>query len=93
MCVGCTLPCSGARRHALAQNIGNAQGLDINSPRSTENHLQDLRLHRHQQRDNPNNARGLDNNFAPIVVLILRQQLDYVIVDYGRPDRGATDKS
>jgi hypothetical protein len=55
---------SGARRRALAQTIGNARGLDINSPRSTENHLQDLRLHRHQQRDNPNNARGLDNNFA-----------------------------
>jgi hypothetical protein len=55
---------SGARRRALAQTIGNAWGLDINSPLSAENHPQDLRFRRHQQRNNPNNARGLDNNFA-----------------------------
>jgi hypothetical protein len=29
----------GARRHALAQTIGNARGLDINSPLSVKNHL------------------------------------------------------
>jgi hypothetical protein len=29
----------------------------------------------------------------PIVDTILRQQLDYVIVDYGRADDGAPDKS
>jgi hypothetical protein len=29
----------------------------------------------------------------PIVDTILRQQLDYVIVDYGRIDDGAPDKS
>jgi hypothetical protein len=29
----------------------------------------------------------------PIVDTILRQQLDYVIIDYGRADRGAPDKS
>jgi hypothetical protein len=62
--VNCDLFRSGARRHALAQTIGNARGLDINSPLSAEAHTQDLRLHRHQQRDDPNNARGLDNNFA-----------------------------
>jgi hypothetical protein len=55
---------SGAHRRALAQTIGNARGLDINSPRSVENQPQDLRFRRHQQRDNPNNARGLNNNFA-----------------------------
>jgi hypothetical protein len=39
---------SGARHRALAQTIGNARGLDINSPLSVEAHTQDLR-HRHQQ--------------------------------------------
>jgi hypothetical protein len=58
------LPRSGARRRVLAQTIGNARGLDINSPLSAETHAQDLRFHRHQQRDDPNNARGLDDNFA-----------------------------
>jgi hypothetical protein len=64
ICVNYGLPRSGARHRALAQTIGNARGLDINSPRSAENHSQDLRFRRHQQRDNPNNARGLNNNFA-----------------------------
>jgi hypothetical protein len=31
---------------------------------SAETHIQDPRLYRHQQRDDPNNARGLDNNFS-----------------------------
>jgi hypothetical protein len=62
--VDCGLLRSRARRRALAQTIGNARGLDINSPRSAENNPQDLRFRRHQQRDDPNNARGLDNNFA-----------------------------
>jgi hypothetical protein len=55
---------SGARRRALAQIIGNARGLDINSPRSAKNHPQDLRFRRHQQHGDHDNARGLDNNFA-----------------------------
>jgi hypothetical protein len=58
------LPRSGAHRRALAQTIGNTQGLDINSSLSAEAHTQDLQFHRHQQLDNPNSARGLDNNFA-----------------------------
>jgi hypothetical protein len=62
--VNCGLSCLGARRRALAQTIGNARGLDINSPLSAETHIQDPRLHRYQQRDDPNSARGLDNNFA-----------------------------
>jgi hypothetical protein len=36
--INCGLPRSGARRRALAQTISNAQGLDINSPRSAENY-------------------------------------------------------
>jgi hypothetical protein len=55
---------SGARRRALVQTIGNARGLDINSPLSAKNHPQDLRFRRYQQHGDPNNARGLDNNFA-----------------------------
>jgi hypothetical protein len=62
--VNCGLSRSGARRRALAQTIGNARGLDINSPRSAENHPQDLRFHRHQQHGDPNSAWGLDNNFT-----------------------------
>jgi hypothetical protein len=64
ICVGCGLPRSGARRRALAQTIGNARGLDINSLLSAEAHKQDLRFRRHQQHDDPNSAQGLDNNFA-----------------------------
>jgi hypothetical protein len=62
--VGYALLRSGAHHRELAQTIGNARGLDINSPWSTEAHTQDLRFHRHQQRDDPNSARGLDNNFV-----------------------------
>jgi hypothetical protein len=29
----------------------------------------------------------------PIVIVILRQQLDYIIVDYGRADHAAPDKN
>jgi hypothetical protein len=54
----------GSRHRALAQTIDNTRGLDINSHLSAEAHTKDLRFHRHQQHDNPNNARGLDNNFA-----------------------------
>jgi hypothetical protein len=62
MYVDCALPRSGTRRHALAQIIDNARGLDINSPMSAEAHTQDLRFHRHQQHGDPNNAQGLDIN-------------------------------
>jgi hypothetical protein len=58
------LPRSGAHCRAFAQTIGNARGLDINSPLSAETHAQDLQLRRHQQYGDPNSARGLDNNFA-----------------------------
>jgi hypothetical protein len=45
-------------------NDRQRSGFDINSPLSTEVHTEDLRFRRYQQRDGPNNARGLDNNFA-----------------------------
>jgi hypothetical protein len=91
--VNCGLPRSGARRRALAQTIGNARGLDINSPRSAENHLQGLQFHRHQQHNDPNSARGLDNNSASdrgcgsTTTTRLRHRR------LRRADRGAPDKS
>jgi hypothetical protein len=40
--VNCGLLRSGAHRRALGQTIGNARGLDINSPLSMKTHAQDL---------------------------------------------------
>jgi hypothetical protein len=91
--VGCALPRSRARRRALAQTIGNARGLDINSPLSAEAHTQDLRFRRHQQHGDPNSSRGLDNNFtfdrgcdSTITTRLRHRRLR-------RADRGAPDKS
>jgi hypothetical protein len=36
---------------------------------------------------------GLTTASPPIMIVILRQQLDYIIVDYGRSDHVAPDKS
>jgi hypothetical protein len=36
---------------------------------------------------------GSTTTSPPIVIMILRQQLDYVIIDYGRVDHAAPDKS
>jgi hypothetical protein len=36
---------------------------------------------------------GSTTTSPSIVIVILRQQLDYVIVDYGRADHAASDKS
>jgi hypothetical protein len=36
---------------------------------------------------------GSTTTLPPIVDTIIRQQLDYVIIYYGRADRGAPDKS
>jgi hypothetical protein len=41
----------------------------------------------------PTTLRGSTTTSPPIVDTILRQQLDYVIVDYGRADNAAPDKS
>jgi hypothetical protein len=46
--VSYSLPCSGACRRVLAETIGNARGLDINSPLSAKTHTQDLQFRRHQ---------------------------------------------
>jgi hypothetical protein len=41
----------------------------------------------------PTALRSSTTTSPPIVIMILRQQLDYVIVDYGRGDHAAPDKS
>jgi hypothetical protein len=41
----------------------------------------------------PTTLGGSKTTSPPIVDTILRQQLDYIIIDYGRADRGAPDKS
>jgi hypothetical protein len=53
-----------ARGLVIVQTIGNTRGIDINSPLSAKTHAQDLQLRRHQQRDDSNNAQGLNNSVA-----------------------------
>jgi hypothetical protein len=91
--VGCALPRSGTHRRALAQPIGNARGLEINSLRCAK-----ITLKTCDFVDISNTAititlGGSTTTSPPIVIVILRQQLDYVIVDYGCADDGAPDKS
>jgi hypothetical protein len=84
----------GACRRTLAQIIGSARGLDINSPLSAETHAQDLRFHRHASNTMiPTTLGGSTTTSSLIVVVILRQQLTYLyIIDYGR-DYAVPDKS
>jgi hypothetical protein len=85
---------SGARRRALAQTMGNARGLDINSPRSAENHLKTCDFIDISNAKIPTTLGGSTTTSHLIVVVILQQQLDYLyIIDYGRTNRGAPDKS
>jgi hypothetical protein len=87
------LPRLGTRHRALAQTIGNTRGLDINSPRSAENHLKTCDFIDISNATIPTTLGGSTTASPPIVDTILRQQLDNVIVDYGRADQGALDKS
>jgi hypothetical protein len=41
----------------------------------------------------PTRLGGSTTTSPPIVIMILRQQLDYIIIDYGRADHAASDKS
>jgi hypothetical protein len=41
----------------------------------------------------PTTLGGSTTTSPPIVIVILRQKLDYDIVDYGRADHGAPDKN
>jgi hypothetical protein len=83
--VNCGLSRSGARRRALAQTIGKARGLDINSPRSAENHLKTYDFVNISNSTIPTAPGGSTTTSPPIVDTILRQQFDYVIVDYVAP--------
>jgi hypothetical protein len=85
ICVNYGLPRSGARRRTLAQTFGNARGLDINSPRSAENHLKTCDFIDIRNATIPTALGGSTTTSPPIVDMILRQQLDYVIVDYAAP--------
>jgi hypothetical protein len=78
--VNCDLLRSGTRHRALAQNIGNARGLDINSPLSVETSYVNI-----SNATIPTMLGGSTTTSPPIVIMILRQQLDYVIVDYAAP--------
>jgi hypothetical protein len=91
--VNCGLLRSRTRRRALAQAIGNARGLDINSPRSAENHLKTCDFIDISNATISTTLGGSTTTLPPIVIVILRQQLDYVIIDYGRDDDGTSDKS
>jgi hypothetical protein len=94
ICVNYGLPRSGACRRALAQTIGNARGLDINSPLSAENHLKTYDFVDISNATIPTTLGGSTTTSPPIVVVILRQQLNYLyIIDYDRADDGAHDKS
>jgi hypothetical protein len=46
---------------------------------------QDLQFCWHQQHGDPTVLGGSTKTLSPIVVVILRQQLDYVIIDYAAP--------
>jgi hypothetical protein len=88
------LPRSGARHHTLAQTIGNARRLDINSPRSAENHLKTCDFIDISNAMIPTALGGSTTTLPPIVAAILRQQLvSLYIIDYGRADDGAPNKS
>jgi hypothetical protein len=90
--VGYGLPRSGARRRALAQTISNAWGLDINSSRSAEKSPSRPAISSTLANTAiPTAFGGSTTTLRPIVVVILRQQLD--IVDYGRADHAAPDTS
>jgi hypothetical protein len=91
--VNCGLPRSGAHRRVLAQTIGNARGLDINSPQSAENHLKTCDFIDISNATIPTALGGSTATSPPIVIAILRQQFDYIIIDYGCADDGTPNKS
>jgi hypothetical protein len=72
--VNCGLSRSGAHHRVLAQTIGNARGLDINSPRSAENHLKTCDFIDISNAMIPTTLGGSTTTSPPIVAAILRQQ-------------------
>jgi Mrp family chromosome partitioning ATPase len=84
-----TLGGSTSRTRAFS----NARGLDINSPLSAENHIKTCDFIGISNAVIPTTLRGSTTTSPLIVDTILRQQLDYIIIDYGRADHGAPDKS
>jgi hypothetical protein len=91
--VDCGLPYSGARHRPLAQTIGNARGLDINSPQSAENHPQTCDFVDISNTVIPTALGDSTTTLPPIVVVILRQLAYLYIIDYGHANHTASDKS
>jgi hypothetical protein len=83
---------SAARRRALAQIIGNARGLDIYSPEVRKITLKTCDFVGISNTAIPTSLGGSTTTLPPIEIVILRQRLDYVIVDYDC-DHTAPDKS
>jgi hypothetical protein len=80
--VDCGFPRSGARRRVLVQTISNAQGSI-----STRSGVRKITLETCDFVDIsnamiPTTLGGSTTASPPIVIVILREQLDYVIVDY-----------
>jgi hypothetical protein len=60
-----------AHRRALAQTIGNARGLDINSPLGAENHLKTYDFDDINNTTFPTTLGGSTTTLPPIVIVIL----------------------
>jgi hypothetical protein len=65
------LPRSGACRRVLMQTIGNAQGLDINSPRSAKITFKTLHFIDISNATIPTALGGSTTTLPPIVIVIL----------------------
>jgi hypothetical protein len=92
--VNCGLLRSGAHRRALAQTIDNVLGARHQLAREcgkspSRSTISSISATRRFQ----TTLGGSTTTSPPIADMILRQQLNYVIIDYGRADRGAPDKS
>jgi hypothetical protein len=85
--VNCGLLRLGARRRELAQTIGNARGLDINSLGVWKITLKTCDFVDISNTAISTALGGSTTASLPIVIVILRQQLDYVIIDYAVPTK------
>jgi hypothetical protein len=93
--VNCGLLRSGARRRALAQAIGIARGSTSTRPGVWKITLKSCNFVDISNTAIPTTFGGSTTTSPPIMVEILRQQLDYIYVyfDFDRADHAAPDKS
>jgi hypothetical protein len=87
--VNCGLPRSGARRRALAQTIGNTGGSTSTRPGVSKMILKTCDFINISNTAIPTTLGGSTITSPLIVVVILRQQLDYIYVyaDHAAPDK------